>query len=147
MHTVLKRIDSWFTTLAEQHGLLLVRWSLGIIFLWFGAVKFFPGISPAEELANSTIQILTFHVFSDDAIRIGLALWETAIGLCYFFPKTSRLAVYLMLPQMAGTFTPLLFFPAETFAHAPFGLTIEGQYIVKNILLVAAGIATLRRPK
>ncbi len=145
MHNMLNALDNWITSVAEKHGTTLIRVALGIIFLWFGAVKLFPGISPAEELATKTIQILTFHLFSDTGIRIGLAIWETAIGICYFFPRTARFAVYLMLPQMFGTFTPLVFFPAETFAHAPFGLTLEGQYIVKNILLVAAGVSTLRR--
>ena len=54
------RLDSRLTALMADHGVLALRLSLGVIFLWFGLLKFFPGLSPAQSLAADTIAILSF---------------------------------------------------------------------------------------
>jgi hypothetical protein len=69
-----------------------------------------------------------------------LATWESLIGLGLIFGKALRATLLLLFLQMPGTISPMFFFPDLTFHHMPFVLTIEGQYIVKNLVLVSAGI-------
>ena len=130
------RITSWMA----RHGTGLLRISLGIVFLWFGLLKFFPALSPAEGLAAETIRILTFGLVSPRAALLLLAAWETLIGVGLILGRFLRATLLLLWLQMLGTITPLFLFPGETFTHLPYAPTLEGQYIIKNIVLVAAGI-------
>ena len=119
----------------------LLKWSIGLVYLWFGALKFFSGLSPAEALAKDTIRILTFGMIPDDVNIILLAVWEVAIGVMLLGGLFTRLAVKAAIVHICFTFTPLAFFPEVSFTHAPYGFTIIGQYIVKNIVFaVALGI-------
>jgi uncharacterized membrane protein YphA (DoxX/SURF4 family) len=124
-----------------DHGLVLLRWSLGFIFLWFGVLKFFPGLSPADELATATVERLTFGFLAGDGARIFLATLEVAIGLGLLFGKFLRTTLLLLFGQMAGTVTPLFLFPDLVWERFPLVLTLEGQYIVKNLVLISAGLA------
>lgn len=126
--------------LSRRYGPGLLRLSLGLVLFWFGALKFAPGLSPADELARRTIAVLTFGVVDGDVARLSLALLETAIGLALLTGRCPRTALAALLGQMAGTFTPLLLFPSEMWLE-PFAPTLEGQYIVKNVVLVAAALA------
>lgn len=140
------RIRAWM----RNNAPILLRWSVGIIFLWFGALKFFQGVSPAETLAIETIRILTFGWFSDDLIINGLALWEVIIGIGLITGFFLREIILLLFLQMLGTLTPIFLFPDEVFVQIPFVLTLEGQYIVKNLVVISAVIAiggTLKDPK
>ncbi|MFO8175068.1 MAG: DoxX family membrane protein [Gemmatimonadota bacterium] len=128
-------------------GLLLLRISVGIIFFWFGFLKFFPGLSPAETLATRTIEVMTGGLLTPHVALTLLAIWETVIGLGLIFGKALRTTLFLLFLQMPGTISPMFLFPELTFQQVPFVLTIEGQYIVKNLVLVSAGIvigATVR---
>lgn len=130
-----------------RHGVPLLRISLGIVFFWFGVLKFFPGMSPASDLAARTMAILTFGKVSPAIALPVLALWETLIGLGLLFGVAMRVTLLLLFVQMLGTITPLVFFPGETFVRFPWAPTLEGQYIIKNIVLVSAAIvvgATVR---
>ena len=134
----LKRFDSvdrQITNWMARHGLRLNRIGLGIIFFWFGALKLFPGLSPAEELVRNTV----YFVDPDFFIPI-LALWEMAIGLGLIFGKFMRATLLLLFLQMPGTALPLLLLPEVVWTHFPYGLTLEGQYIIKNLVLVTSGI-------
>ena len=71
------RITNWMAS----KGILLLRISVGLIFIWFGVLKFFPTLSPAETLASDTISLLTFGLISGETAMIILAAWETLIGL------------------------------------------------------------------
>ncbi|WP_309570677.1 DoxX family protein [Deinococcus sp.] len=137
------RMVSWWA----RHGIVLLRLALGIVFVWFGAQKFFPGVSVAQELATNTISRLSFgHVPPSVSLPV-LATWEVAIGLGLLTGKFLRATLLLLFAQMAGTFLPLVFFPHETFKSFPLVPTLEGQYIIKNLVLVAAGLvvgATMR---
>jgi uncharacterized membrane protein YphA (DoxX/SURF4 family) len=130
-----------------DHGLTLLRLALGVVFFWFGVLKFFPGASPAEALAGRTIEVLTFGAIPQDvALRI-LAVWEVAIGVGLFVGRWMRAVLLLLFVQMLGTITPLFLFPSETFTLFPIAPTLEGQYIIKNVVIVAAAIvlgATVR---
>ena len=110
---------------------------IGIVYLWFGALKFFPGVSPAETIALDTISELSFGLITPDLSIILLAVWETAIGVLLITGIFNRTALYLAVIHMVLKFTPFLFFPELTFTDAPFGLTLLGQYIVKNIVFLA----------
>lgn len=143
----LNRVDLSITLWMAQHGVQFLRFSIGLIFLWFGSLKFFAGASPAESLAIETIGILTFGLFSPAAIILILAIWETIIGLGLIFNFKLRFILLLLALQMAGTFTPLFLFPELVFSQFPFVLTLEGQYIVKNLIIISASIvigATVR---
>jgi len=141
------RLDRRITETMADHGLTLLRLALGVVFLWFGALKFFPGASPAEALAGRTIETLTFGAIPEDVALMILAVWEVAIGVGLLVGRWMRAVLLLLFVQMLGTITPLLLFPSETFTVFPIAPTLEGQYIIKNIVIVSAAIvlgATVR---
>src|SRR3989337_2038977 len=140
-------VDALITSWMSRHGLPLLRISLGIVFLWFGALKFFPGLSPASDLAARTIATLSFGLVPAAASIPLLAGWECLIGLGLLFGVFMRATLLLLAVQMAGTLTPLLLFPGEVFTRIPYAPTLEGQYIIKNAVLISAAIvlgATVR---
>src|ERR1044071_2480801 len=141
------RIDTLITEGMARYGIVLMRVGLGIVFLWFGVLKFFPGLSPAQDLATRTIDLLTFGLIPASISLIILAAWECAIGLGLISGKLLRVTILLLLMQMLGTVTPLVLFPSEAFMVFPIAPTLEGQYIIKNIVLVTAALvigATVR---
>ena len=117
--------------------------SIGLVYLWFGTLKFFPEASPAETLAKNTIHELTFGFIPDNISIILLAIWETGIGILLVAGKRQRAVVLLALVHMMLTFTPLLFFPDDTFNGGPLQLTFVGQYIIKNLIIIAALVTLL----
>ena len=141
------RLDVRITTTLARIGIPVLRVALGVVFLWFGVLKFFPNLSPAEMLAARTIQVLSFGVVQPSVSLPLLAAWESIIGIGLIVNRGMRLVLLLLAVHMVGTFTPLLFFPSETFTSFPFVPTLEGQYIIKNLVLIAAAIvvgATVR---
>jgi len=124
------KIDSIITEWMSSNGYLLIRISVGVIFVWFGLLKFFPGLSPAQELATKTIKFLSFGLIPDFIIIKGLAFWEVLIGIGLIFGKYIRGTLFLLFLQLTGTFAPLFFFPNDVFTHFPYALTLEGQYII-----------------
>ena len=130
-----------------RHGVPLLRVSLGIVFLWFGALKFFPGLSPAQDLAARTVDVLSFGLVSPGVAIPVLAAWECLIGLGLLTNVAMRATLLLLAIQMAGTLTPVVLFPGEVFTRVPYAPTLEGQYIIKNAVLISAAIvigATVR---
>eukprot|EP00218_Dolichomastix_sp_CCMP3274_P008087 CAMPEP_0170148300 /NCGR_PEP_ID=MMETSP0033_2-20121228/38268_1 /TAXON_ID=195969 /ORGANISM="Dolichomastix tenuilepis, Strain CCMP3274" /LENGTH=126 /DNA_ID=CAMNT_0010385177 /DNA_START=84 /DNA_END=464 /DNA_ORIENTATION=- len=113
-----------------------MRIGLGVIFLWFGALKFFPGLSPAEELVRNTV----YFVDPDLFIPV-LATWEVLIGLGLIAGKYMRITLLLLFLQMPGTALPIVLLPEVVWTAFPFGLTLEGQYIVKNLVLIGSALA------
>jgi uncharacterized membrane protein YkgB len=143
----LEPIDVRLTSWMARHGVTITRVALGVVFFWFGVIKFVPGWSPAAELATRTIDRLTFGMLAPAVSLPILAAWETLIGLGLLSARYLRATLALLFLQMPGTMLPLLFFPRETFIAFPHAPTLEGQYIVKNLVLVAAAIvvgATVR---
>ena len=139
--------DVAVTRWMARHGVGFLRVSLGLVFLWFGVLKFFPGLSPAQDLAARTIGALTFGLVPSDVGIPVLAAWECAIGLGLITGAWMRATLLLLFVQMLGTVAPLLLFPGETFLRVPYAPTLEGQYILKNVVLVAAALvlgATVR---
>lgn len=128
-------IDQMITRWMARYGLIVMRIGLGIVFFWFGALKLVPGLSPAEDLVRNTI----YFVNPDWFIYI-LAIWEMMIGLGLIFGKLMRLTLLLLFMQMPGTALPLLILPDVVWTAFPYGLTLEGQYIIKNLVLIGAGL-------
>ena len=126
-----RRIAGWM----EKYGILLLRISLGVIFIWFGALKLFEGVSPAEELVKRTV-----YWFPPEVFFPILGVWEVLIGVGLLFRRLIRAALLLLFLQMPGTFLPLILLPEVCFTAFPYGLTLEGQYIVKNLILISAAL-------
>jgi len=141
------RVDQRITHWMARYGVLLLRISLGIVFFWFGVLKFFPGLSPAQDLAARTIERLTFGLITAQVSLPILAAWECIIGLGLISGIWMRATLFLLFMQMMGTITPVFLFPQEVFLHFPYAPTLEGQYIIKNLVIISAGIvigATVR---
>ncbi len=136
----LSSIESKAYEWMAKHGIMLLRISIGIIFFWFGIQKFFPGMSSAEDLATRTIEVMTFGLIQQSVGMHLLALWEVIIGITFMFGVFMRIAIPLLFLQMLGTVTPLFFFPSETFTLTPVIPNLVGQYIIKNLVLIAAGM-------
>lgn len=134
------RADARITRWMAENGIGILRASLGIIFFWFGFLKFFPGLSPARDLAAQTIEILSLGYVPSYAAIPALAAWECAIGIGLIVGKMMRLVLLLLFVQMAGTLAPVFVLPREVFTEIPYAPTLEGQYIFKNIVLIAAAI-------
>ncbi len=130
----IKATDQAIVKVMHKYGFVLLRYSLAVIFIWFGTLKPL-GMSPAATLVENTV-----YWFSPEWFVPLLGWWEAAIGLFLLFPITIRIALLLLFIQMSGTFLPLVLLPDVTFSHFPFGLTLEGQYIIKNLVLISAAI-------
>ena len=132
---IFRDIDLVIVRWMERHGYLLLRISMGIIFVWFGLLKVF-GQSPVNDLVARTV-----YWFHPDVFIPILGWWEAAIGACFLFHRLIRVGILLLFLQIGGTFLPLIILPEVCFQGGnPFILTMEGQYIVKNLLIISAAI-------
>lgn len=134
------RLDTGLNRWLVANSVTLLRISLGFVFVAFGALKFFPGLSPIEDLATRTTTALTFGLVPPSVGLVMVAALEVAIGLCFVTGRFLRVGVWLMGAQMLGAMSPLVLFPGELFpgsSHAP---TLAAQYIIKDVVLVAAGM-------
>lgn len=114
------------------HALSILRMAMGLIYFWYGMLKVV-GMSPAEELVFNATHWIGVHNFV-----VFLGVWEIAIGICLWIKRWMRLGIILLLIQFPGTFLPLFLNPEDCFTSIPFGLTLEGQYIFKNLVFLAA---------
>ena len=130
-----EEVDPHIVRFMATYGLPFLRVTLGVIFLWFGLVKLVPGLSPEEELIRHTVYFL-----DPDVVLAGLALLESLIGLGLILGKWLRFVLLLLFLQMAGTALPLILLPQVVWKAFPYALTLEGQYIVKNLVLMGAGL-------
>lgn len=119
-----------------------LAFGFGIVYFWFGFLKFFPGISPAESLAMETLEVMFFHMIPCKYSVILLALWETGLGILFMLGVRKPWMVYLMVAHLILTFSPFILFPDKCLS-APFVFTLTGQYIVKNIVFIGAGLLLL----
>jgi uncharacterized membrane protein YkgB len=113
----------------------MLRVAFAIVIGWFGALKI-AHMSPAEELVDATLawtQIPNVSYF--------LGMWEVIIGLCFLAPRLTRFTLAMFIVHMAGTLSPLFMLPEHTYNSMPFGLSFAGQYIIKNLVFLAAGAA------
>ncbi|MGE4382477.1 MAG: DoxX family membrane protein [Arcobacter sp.] len=123
-----------------QNTIKLMRLSLGIIFVWYGMLKFFPTLSPAEDLAIKTIDIIFFNLIDGSLSIKLLAMLEVAIGIGFLSGFYTKIVTIIFLGHMVCTFAPLFLLPEFSFTQAPYAFTLVGQYIVKNIVFILVGI-------
>ena len=131
-----------------RYSIILLRISLGAVFFGFGFLKFFPNVSPAQSIATQTVGILSFGLMPAHIAMICIATLECVIGLSFITGKFLRITVWLLILELIGILSPLALLPGELFTgpfHAP---NLLGQYVLKDIILVGAGLviaSTLRR--
>jgi uncharacterized membrane protein YkgB len=137
--TRLETLDLAIASFMRRWGIAALRYSLAVIFIWFGLLKPL-GLSPASELVMKTVEWMP--LFSPRAWLNVIGWWEVIIGVTFLFRPTIRIAIALLAMQMLGTFMPLVMLPEITFQESriPYALTIEGQYIIKNLLIMAAAL-------
>ena len=125
------------------YGSRILRVCLGIVFVWFGSLKVI-GRSPVAELVAHTVYWVPSELFVPF-----LGVWEIAVGVGLLFAVALRLILFLFWLQMAGTFLVLVLKPDIAFQQGnPFLLTTEGEFVIKNLVLIAAGVViggTVRR--
>jgi len=129
-------INKWLVA----NSINILRFCMGLVFVGFGVLKFFYGVSPIESLATRTTTVLTLGVFAGHNAMIFVAVLECIIGCCFLTGRFLRIGVWLLALQMIGAMSPLLIYPSELFPgplHAP---TLAAQYIIKDIVLIAAGM-------
>lgn len=142
LNPLIEPLDRRVTRWLADYSIPILRVSLGVVFFWFGLLKLFPGMSPAEDLVKATI----FFIDPDLFFPV-LAVWEMVIGLGLVFGRAMRLTLLLLFLQLPGTVLPLFILPDVTWQYIPYSPTVEGQYIIKNLVLVGAGLvlgATVR---
>ena len=128
-------LDLFVTEFMSKWGVTLLRYSLGVIYIWFGALKPL-GLSPAQELVENTV-----YWFENPKTFVPiLGIWEVVIGITMIIKPLIRVSIILLFIQMPGTFLPLVLFPEVCFTSFPLGLTLEGQYIVKNLIIISAAL-------
>ena len=129
------RLDATVTGWLSRWSIPLLRISLGIVFVWFGLLKVFD-VTPVTDLVANTV----YWVDPDWFVPI-LGVAEVAIGVALIFKVALRAVLLLFLLQMAGTFLVLIVQPDIAFRDGnPFLLTVEGEFVVKNLVLLSAGL-------
>lgn len=124
-----------------------IRLSIGLVYLIFGVLKFFPSMSPAEALAETTISALTGYMISGRTALTLLAIIEVSIGLAFVFRIYFKTVIIVALAHMVCTFMPFFVDPASTFNFSVHSLSIVGQYILKNLIIISVLVALYQNEK
>lgn len=136
-------LDRRLVRFMRAHGVRLLRLSLAVVFIWFGALKLV-GRSPVADLVARTVYWLP-----PESFVLWLGAWEVVVGLGLLFAVALRVTLALFWLQMAGTFLVLVLRPDIAFqGRNPLLLTTEGEFVIKNLVLIAAGLVvgtTVRR--
>lgn len=113
----------------------VLRVALGLIFLWFGILKLF-GVSPVTAILKQSFPFVPLLPFA-----LGLGIWEVLIGCGLITKRALRVTLVLLCFHLTGTFTSLLLAPSLFFHDgSPLWLTVEGEFVAKNMVLMAAGL-------
>ncbi len=128
------RVDREITRQMNRLGIPALRVALGVVFIWFGGLKVIGG-SPAADLVAATVYVVPPELF----VPI-LGVWEVLIGLCLLYRPLIRVGILLLFLQMPGTFLPIVLLPEVVFVTFPHELTVEGQYIIKNLVIIGAAL-------
>jgi putative oxidoreductase len=124
-----------------NHSPIMLRVSIGLVFLGFGVLKFVPGLSPAAELAGRTFNELTLGVVPENVGLLVVASMETAIGLSLLTGRFVRFGLALLGVAIVGILSPLVLLPELLFRGAVWAPTLAGQYVLKDVVLLAAALA------
>ena len=129
-----EEIDATIAAWMDRWGSRVLRVAVAVVFIWFGLLKVL-GVSPAGDLVAATVYLVPPDVF----VPI-LGLWEILIGICLLYQPLIRLGILLLFIQLPGTFLPVILLPEVVFTVFPYGLTVEGQYIIKNLVIIGAAL-------
>ncbi|MFI7618315.1 DoxX family protein [Nonomuraea terrae] len=143
MNAAYTKMISTVTDWLARHSVDALRVSVGLVFLAFGSLKLFPGVSPAEGLAVGTLERLTFGVVSGGAALLVVAVLEVVIGLTLVTGRFLKTGLVLMAGAMVGFLAPLALFFTDMFPGGP--PTLEAQYILKDIVLATAAMVIAAR--
>ena len=133
----LDQLDPAATHWMARYGLRLLSISMGLVFVWFGALKLV-GLSPAEPLIRDTLDFLPNTLVN--LLILLLAVWEVTIGIGFLSGKAKRIVLMMLMLQMAGAMSPLILAPERLWETFPLVWTLEGQYVFKDIILISAGL-------
>ncbi|MFG1942650.1 DoxX family membrane protein [Nonomuraea sp. NPDC048826] len=125
-----------------EHSIDVLRVSLGLVFLAFGALKFFPGASPAEALSVATVEALSFGMLSGGAALLAVAAVECFIGVTLITGRLLKTGLAVLGGALVGIMAPLVLFFTDLFPGTP---TLTAQYVFKDIVLAAAGLVIAAR--
>lgn len=135
--------EAMLKALLQRWSIPALRVALGAVFVAFGVLKFFPGVSPVEPLVEATWGVLTFGVVGGQLALVLTAAIETVAGLALISGVFARFGLVMLAIAFVGILSPLVFFPAELFADG--GPTLLGQYVMKNVVLIAAALVVASR--
>ena len=138
-------MNNGFSHLLNRFSIPGLRISLGLCFLWFGVLKFIPDCSPACEIAATTIQRLSFGLLSETVSIYSLAAFESLIGLSLIFKIKLNFSLWMLIGHLLFTFSTFIVVPEMVTGEKSFSLSIEGQYVIKNIVLIFAALTIFAR--
>ena len=127
-------IDAAIAGAMDRWSVPVLRVAVAVVFIWFGALKVFD-ISPAADLVSRTV-----YFFPPETFVPILGVWEVVIGICLLYRPLIRVGIFLLFLQLPGTFLPVILLPEVVFRTFPYALTVEGQYIVKNLVIIGAAL-------
>ena len=128
-------LDAGMIEFMQAYGVRMLRVALGVVFIWFGALKLI-GHSPVYDLVARTVYWLPPKFFVPF-----LGVWEVAVGLGLLMRVALRLTLFLFWLQLAGTFLVLVLHPGIAFQGGnPLLLTMEGEFVIKNLVLISSGL-------
>lgn len=130
----IEALDAAIAATMERWGPPILRAAVAVVFIWFGLLKVF-GVSPATDLVAATVYWVSPAVF----VPL-LGVWEVVIGISLLYRPLIRLGLLLLFVQLPGTFLPLVLLPGAVYIQFPYALTTEGQYIIKNLIIIGAGL-------
>jgi uncharacterized membrane protein YkgB len=135
MKSLVSRLDEVVIPFLQRWGVPTLRISLAVVFIWFGALKVF-GVSPVVDLVASTV-----YWVDPDWFVPALGVVEILVGLGLAVRRLLRLVLLILAGQMVGTFLVFLLLPEIAFQDGnPLKLTVEGEFVIKNLVLLAAGM-------
>jgi uncharacterized membrane protein YkgB len=135
MRDLFDRFDRMVVAALERWSVPLLRLSLGIVFLWFGGLKVF-GVTPVSDLVAATV-----YWVDPDWFVVSLGVVEMVVGAGLILRRAMRIILAVFLAQMAGTFLVLILLPDIAFQDGnPLKLTVEGEFVIKNLVLLSAGL-------
>ena len=133
----IRTIDEHLIHFFQKISVPVARFALFVVFFWFGFLKVI-GLSPAGGLVHSLFD-QTIHWMSFDTFYLLFALFECLIGILFLIPGAERIVLPLLLFHMVTTALPLFYLPHITWQQ-PWVPTLEGQYIIKNLVIIATAI-------
>jgi uncharacterized membrane protein YkgB len=131
-------LDKYLISRFNKYGVTLLRLALAVVFIWFGLLKIFD-VSPVAYIVNST-----FHVHSGFPILL-LGVVEFCIGVCLLFKIMLRPALLALWLLLLGTFLAVILEPGLFYAHHLYTLTLEGEFVIKNLVLITASLVVAGR--